>query len=258
MTDIETLRETETRLRATDNGAYASLRTKRQELETAAADDVKAASDALLVGEGIPKPRAVKLQAEIRDIESRQLLAIDDALWQLTGQAREALRPDADDEYRRQLDRQLKRWQAPDPRNPNVPAQTQHLARRPKDVVAWVEQGISNLDRMLDEQREKDERAERKCDAERRVNEAQSKYHREQSIAYAEKESKMTVTARNSVRIAADKSQQPLWPEFNRLAFLEREGLVEDYGWTQHGINVKNERTREVRDPADSKEATPS
>jgi hypothetical protein len=246
MTDISELRETEARLRAADSNAHASLRTKRTELETAAADDVAAASAALLAGESVPKPKAVKLHAEVRDIESRVLLAVDDALWQLAGQVREALRPDADSEYRRQLDRQLLRWQKPDPKNPNVPAQTQHLRRRPKDVVAWVEQGVSNLDRLLDEQREKDERAERKAEATRRVNRAQSAYHREQAILYDEKEKGMSVTARTAARLQADRSQQPLWPPFDRLAFLEREGLVEDYGWTQRGVTVQNARETKI------------
>ncbi|HEY3959609.1 MAG TPA: hypothetical protein VGL68_03765 [Solirubrobacteraceae bacterium] len=254
--DIETLKETEARLRATDNGAHASLRTKRKELETAAADDVAAASAALLAGEAVPKPKAVKLHAEVRDIESRVLLAVDDALWGLAGQVREVLRPDADDGYRGALDKQLKRWQKPDPKNPNVPAQTQHLKPRPKDIVAWVEQGVSNLDRLLDEQREKDERAERKRAATERVNAAQSEYHREQSIAYDERESRMTVTARNAARIAADKAQTPLWPPFNRLAFLEREGLVEDYGWTQHGVRVQGRETKVEQVPAAEINAT--
>ena len=230
MTAIDDIRKTEARLRAADSSMHAALRTKRAELATAAADDVKAASAALLAGDEVPKPRAVKLNAEARDIESRQLLAVDDALWQLVGQVVDVVKPDVD---RRILAKNLLRWQPVDPKNPNVPAQTQHLKRRPPDVVEWVLSRIAAVERGQAEQREKDERAERKAEAERRVNRAQSEYHREQAILYDEKEKGMTVTARTAARLQADKSQQPLWPPFDRLAFLEREGLVEDYGWTQ-------------------------
>ncbi|MHB8240681.1 MAG: hypothetical protein ACYDHN_01700 [Solirubrobacteraceae bacterium] len=245
MTTIDDLREVEARLRAADSSMHASLRTKRAELETAAADDVAAASAALLAGDEVPKPRAVKLNAEARDIESRQLLAVDDALWQLAGQVREVLRPGADPDYRRRLDRQLLRWQKPDPKNPNVPPQTQHLKRRPKDVVAWVEQGVENIDRGIEEQRVKDEIAERKAEATRRVNEAQADYHRAQAIAYAEEEARMSVTARTAARLRADKNQQPLWPPFDRLAFLRREGLEADYGWVQGGQHIEAKGSRE-------------
>jgi len=242
MTDIDTLKETEARLRAADSSMHASLRTKRAELETAAADDVKAASAALLAGETVPKPRAVKLHADVRDIESRQLLAVDDALWCLVEQVVDTVKPDVD---RRILAKNLLRWQKPDPRNPNVPAQTQHLKVRPKDIVSWVLSRIAAVERSQAERRAEDEIAERKAEATRRVNLAQSEYHRQQAAAYAEEEARMSVTARTAARLQADKNQQPLWPPFDRLAFLRREGLEADYGWMQCGQHIEAKGSRE-------------
>lgn len=239
MTDIDTLKETEKRLRAADNSMHAALRTKRTELATAAADDVKAASAALLAGDDVPKPRAVELNAEARDIESRQLLAVDDALWCLVEQVVDAVKPDVNPKI---LAKNLLRWQKPDPKNPNVPAQTQHLKRRPPDVVEWVLSRIAAVERSQAERRAEDERAERKAEATRRVNLAQSEYHRQAAIAYAAEEATMSVTARTAARLQADRSQQPLWPPFDRLAFLHREGLEADYGWTQHGVTVQGAR----------------
>lgn len=249
MTTIDDLRETEKRLRAADSSMYASLRTKRAELDTAAADDVAAASAALLAGETVPKPKAVKLHAEVRDIESRQLLAVDDALWRLVEQVVDVVEPNVD---RRILTKNLLRWQPPDPKNPNVPAQTQHLKRRPADVVGWVLSRIAVVERSQAEQRAKDKRAELKRIATEKVNAAQAEYHRQASIAYAEEEAAMSVTARAARRVEADRSQQPLWPPFDRLAFLQREGLEADYGWTQRGVIVQGGREIPVEQVADT------
>jgi hypothetical protein len=233
---MQDLRETETRLRAVDSGLHASLRTKRTELATAAQDDVAAASAALLAGADVPKPRAAKLHDEIRDIEKRQLLAVDDAMWQLAGQVRDALRPDADAAYRSMVDRQLRRWQRPDPKNVGEPSPTRHLARRPRDIVAWVEQGIANVDRLIAEQKEKDERDRRKRDATNAVNSAQAAYEREQSIAFEERLARMSVTARTAAELEAKKSTP--WAPFDRRAWLEREGLTADYGWRAPGQSI--------------------
>ncbi len=223
MTDIDTLRETEKRLRATDSNAHASLRTKRREAETAASDDVAAASAALLAGDTVPKPRSVKLHAEIRDIESRVLLAVDAALWGLAAEAREVLRREADRDFRRRLDVALPRWQPPDPRNPNVPAQTQHLARRPQDVVSWVEHGIAKLDAQDADQAERERVRERYEYAKRMVDAAQVEHN-----------------AREKARMDQFSEEHPYANQppptlFNRAAFLEREGLAEDYGLITKG-----------------------
>jgi hypothetical protein len=251
------LRDTEARLRAEDADAYRALADAKRELETLAVDEREAYAEAALEGVKPTPSRSTKLRDQIRDIEKRVIPGIDAALWLLVPKVVEVVKPDADDTYRRQLDSQLKRWQPPDPKNPNVPAPTQHLKPRPKSVVDWVEHGVSNMDRWLAEKAAEDDREERKQAATRRVNLAQEEYNIEQRAKLDAEEEGMAPAAVMNRRIAESQSQP--WPAFNRLAFLEREGLVEDYGWAPSGgVILANPRNREFPNPADSKEATPA
>ena len=233
MTDIDTLKETEARLRAADSNAHASLRTKRTELETAAADDVAAASAALLAGESIPKPRAVKLHAEIRDIESRVILAVDEALWGIVAEVREAVKPDVDEQI---LTKNLRRWQPPDPGRKDRPAPTHNLAHRPADVVDWVLGKIAAVERSQAKRHDEAERAERKRAAEVAVNRAQTLYNAGQQRLLEEADARKTPTARMHAQVS--RQAQP-WAPFDRRAFLEREGLLEAYGYVQPGQSIQ-------------------
>jgi hypothetical protein len=240
-----TLQETEKRLRAADAKAYAELRTAREALETAGRDDVDAAASALLAGAAAPKARAGKLSERIRDLEVRVIPGIDEALWRFVGQVRDELRPDADDNYKRLLSAELKRWQPPDPGRRDRPAPTQHLQPRPKDVVSWVEAGIDRIDRMLSKKRDEAERAERKRAAQRKVDRAQSVYDQEQRIKLDEEEARMSPETVNSRRLNRQRNGAPPWRPFDRFAFLQREGLLEDYGYVQPGavVQVKGGRS---------------
>src|SRR5580704_13692140 len=107
---MEDLTSTEKRLRAADAKAHAELRTAREALETAGRDDVDAAASALLAGDDVPKAHAQHLRERIRDLEVRVIPGIDEALWRFAAEVSERLRPDADDNYKRLLKADLKRW----------------------------------------------------------------------------------------------------------------------------------------------------
>lgn len=256
MTDdaLTDIRSTEVTTRQTDAEVHAELADLRRKADKAQADDVAAYADAMAAGAAAPKATASKIKERMRDIEQRVIPGLDESLWLLVAKVLEALQPDVDEQI---LGKNLRRWQPPDPGRKDRPAPTRYLAHRPASIVDWVLGRIAAVERSEAEQREKDDRERRKREATRKVDAAQATYDREQSLLLAEKEARMSVTAVNAARIAANKSQTPLWPKFNRLAFLEREGLAEDYGWTQHGISVKGGREQRVEQvPASEINAT--
>ncbi len=223
MTDIDTLRETEVRLRATDNSTHASLRKARHDLDNVRGDDREAYATALLAGGTLPKARAVKLRDQIRDYEVRVIPGIDEALWMLARQVRETIRPDLDPSTHRTLDTELRRWQPPDTYDPSAPAPERHLAPRPDDIVQWVVDGIARLERFIAEQEAKAEVDRRKKEAYRRVQVAQGIHDRAE---------------RQRIGEWADAHQfanmPPGWPiQFDRKKFLEDEGLLEDYDYVE-------------------------
>jgi hypothetical protein len=223
MTDIDTLRETEARLRAAENGSYASLRAKKRDLESVRGDDRDAYAAATLAGDTLPKPRAVKLREQIRDYEVRVIPAIDEALWMLARQVRETIRPDLDPATHEKLDTELRRWQPPDPRDLSAPAPTQHLAPRPDDIVQWVVDGIAKLERFIAEQEAKAEKDRRKKAAYDRVQVAQGVHDRAERARVGE-----WVEEHPFSNLPAG------WPiPFDRKKFLEEEGLLEDYGYVE-------------------------
>lgn len=223
MTDIDTLRETEVRLRATDNSSYASLRKARHDLENVRGDDREAYARALLAGGALPKARAVKLREQIRDYEVRVIPGIDEALWMLARQVRETIRPDLDPSTHRTLDAELRRWQPPDTHDPSAPAPERHLAPRPDDIVQWVVDGIARLERFITEQEVKAEVDRRKKEAYRRVQVAQGIHDRAERQRVGE-----WVEAHQFANLP------PGWPiPFDRKKFLEAEGLLEDYGYVE-------------------------
>lgn len=223
MTDIDTLRETEARLRAADNSTHAALRKARHDLENVRGDDRQAYAVALLAGDSLPKARAVKLREQIRDYEVRVIPGIDEALWMLARQVRETIRPDLDPSTHRTLDKELRRWQPPDPHDLSAPAPERHLAPRPDDIVQWVVDGIARLERFIAELEAKAETDRRKKAAYGRVQKAQSEYDRQERQRVGEWV--------ESHRFA---NLPPGWPiPFDRKKFLEDEGLLEDYGYVE-------------------------
>ena len=93
--NLAELRATEARIREAEADALAELAETKVALETAGRDDREAYAAALTAGESPPdEARTPGLIATIRDIEKRVLLAVDDALWQLAQDAREAIRED--------------------------------------------------------------------------------------------------------------------------------------------------------------------
>jgi hypothetical protein len=237
------IRKTEANIRQAEVEVRQELADLEQKEDTSAADDRAAYAEALAAGAAVPKPTSARIKDRIRDIKMRVLPGTDEALWTLVPKVVEAVGPNVNDQI---LTKNLRRWQRPDPGRRDQPSPTQHLAHRPTSVVDWVLGRIAAVEASEAKQREEDEREERKRVATERVNRAQADYDREQSILLNEREAKMSVTARNAAVIARNKSQTPSWPKFNRLEFLEREGLVEDYGWTQHGVSVKGGRERVV------------
>jgi hypothetical protein len=223
MTDIDTLRETEKRLRAVDSSSHGALRKAKRELENVRGDDRDAYAVALLAGDTLPKPRAVKLHEQIRDYEVRVIPGIDQALWLFARQVREAIRPNLDPATHRQLDTQLKRWQPPDAHDLSTPAPTQHLDRRPDDIVQWVADGIRNLEQFISEHEAKAEKDRRQKAAQARVNQAQAEHNRIEGKRVGE-----WVEAHPHSNLPSG------WPvPFNRAKFLEDEDLMDDYGYVK-------------------------
>jgi hypothetical protein len=242
------MQDTHDRLVGADNAARAELRKLRREVETVAADDVAAYAAALAAGETPPKARAAKIKDRIRDLELRVVPGIDEALWHFVTEVREGLRPNADDDYRRLLDKELPRWQPPDTGRRDQPTPPQHLKPRPRDIVQWVEDGIGRVDRFLAEAAEGAGRKERQKKAGAAMYAAEREYDREQRERIEAEEADMTPLQRNNRMIAQQTRGSVPWPPFDRRAWLEANGLLEDYGWTQGGgvIEVKGGRQQKV------------
>ena len=244
MTTIDDLKATEARLREAEADALASLHHARSALETAGRDDREAYAAALAGGEQPPKePRTPKLVATIRDIEKRVLPAVDDALWQVAQDAREAIRGDVEVA----AFRTMKRWAAPHAVNdPSQPAATRHGAYRPADVVAWVERVHELIVRGIakaDAKRGKDERFK---EAKRRVDNAQTEYNETQQRVLNAELDAMPPEARSRRIEKLNAGQSMPWRPFDRHAFLKREGLLADYGYVQPGTVVQVQGGRET------------
>jgi hypothetical protein len=245
-TVTDDLRATEARIREAEADALAELSGARAALETAGRDDRAAYAAALAAGDELPEEgRTPKLIAQIRDIEKRRLPAFDDALWLVAEQTREAVRGAVPvDRFR-----SMKRWNPPHAVNdPSQPAATRHGQHRPLDVVAWV-QGVHDVVvRAEREQMEKHEKDQRFKEAKRRVDAAQREYNGEQDAAFQQRLDAMNPQARTALisRLNSGASSAP-YPQFDRHAFLEREGLLDDYGWTQPGSAIRVQGGRETR-----------
>lgn len=239
------IRKTEANIRQTETEVRQELADLEQKVDTSAADDRAAYAEALAAGAAVPKPTSARIKDRIRDIKMRVLPGTDEALWTLVPKVVEAVGPNVNDQI---LTKNLCRWQRPDPGRCDQPSPTQHLAHRPMSVVDWVLSRIAAVKVSEAKQQEKDDREARKRAATERVNQAQSAYNAEQSILLHEKQERMSPTARNAAIIAQNKSQSPPWPDFDRRAFLEREGLLEAYGWVMGGgsIEVKGGNRQEV------------
>ncbi len=234
---IDELKATEARIREAEANALASLHDARSALETAGRDDREAYAASLAAGEQPPKePRTPKLVATVRDIEKRVLPAVDDALWQLAQDAREAIRGDVEVA----AFRTMKRWDPPHTvNNPSQPAATRHGAHRPRDVVAWVEhlhglivQGIARADAERD-------REDRRRAAVRAVSRAQTEYNEAQQNLLNDELDGMSPGARMQRIQKLNAGESAPWRPFDRHAFLKREGLLEDYGYVQPGTVVQ-------------------
>lgn len=245
METVTDLRAAEARIREDEADALAELAESRRGLETAGRDDREAYAASLIAGETPPKePRTPKLVATIRDIEKRVLPGVDDALWKLAQDARETIRGDVEVV----AFRTMRRWDPPHTVNdPSQPAATWHGQPRPADVVAWVEHlhGLIVQDVARAEvERDKDERFKA---AKSRVDRAQAEYIAEQDRLLDERLNEMQPGPRQH-RIASLNAGALPYPPFDRRAFLEREGLLEDYGYVQPGaaVQVKGGNRQEV------------
>jgi hypothetical protein len=230
---VDDIRKTEATIRQTE----AEVRQERAELlrkvDTAAADDRRAYAEALAAGAAVPKPTSAKIKERIRDIEQRVLPGCDESLWLLVDRVIEAVQPDVDLGI---LRKNLRRWQPPDPGRKDRPAPTHNLAHRPACVVDWVLGRIATVEASQAKRHDEAERAERNREAERRVNRAQTLYNAEQQRLLEEADAKKSPAARMHAQVA--RQAQP-WAPFDRRAFLEREGLLEDYGYVQPGQSIQ-------------------
>lgn len=238
MTTIDDLKATEARIREAEADALVELAGAKAALETAGRDDREAYAAALTAGESPPdEARTPGLIATIRDVEKRVLPAVDDALWQLAQDAREAIREGGIIEVA--AFKQMRRWALPHAVNdPSQPAAMRHGATRPPDVVAWVAHMHGLIVQAIakaDAERKKDERFK---EAKRRVDRAQSEYEAEQDQLLNESLDGLPPGARLQ-RIASFNAGARPYPEFNRYAFLKAEGLLEDYRWVQPGSTIR-------------------
>jgi hypothetical protein len=151
---------------------------------------------------------------------------------------------DADRTLRGRYEQQLKRWQPPDTNRRDQPAIPQHMQKRPKSILAWVESGVALMDRELDaEGRRQDKKARQRAAADA-VDKAQAEYNKEQQRLLSERQALMTPEARNAQIAQQERMQSPPWPEFNRFQWLSKHGLLDDYGYVGQGQAARIPATR--------------
>lgn len=230
---VDDFRKTEATIRTTETEVRQERAGLLLKVDTAAADDRRAYAEALAAGAAVPKPTSAKIKERIADIDMRVLPGCDESLWLLVDRVIEEAEPDVD---LRILRKNLRRWQPPDPGRKDQPAPTHNLAHRPADVVDWVLDKIAAVERSQAKRAEDAERAERKREAERRVNRAQTLYNAEQQRLLEEADARKSSAARMHAQVA--RQAQP-WAPFDRRAFLEREGLLEAYGYVQPGQSIQ-------------------
>jgi hypothetical protein len=246
MTTIDDLKATEARVREAEANALASLHDARTALETAGRDDREAYAAALAAGESPPKEASTpKLVAKIRDIEKRVLPAVDDALWRLAQDAREAIRGDIEVV----AFRTMKRWASPHAVNdPSQPAATRHGEPRPADVVAWVAHMHELIVQAIAKADAERDREDRRKAATRAVARAQTEYDAAQQGLLNDELDSMSPGARLQRIQKLNAGESAPWRPFDRYAFLKREGLLEDYGYVQPGtvLQVQGGNRQEV------------
>jgi hypothetical protein len=250
---ITDLRHTEETIRSTEAAAWQELRSLREEVETADERDVGAYAQALADRQGPPKARASKVRDSIRRIETLVLPGCDEALWLLRGRVITTLRPEADDDLLRRLGAECRRWarpqRAPDPSRVLVSQRARDPKDevRPPDIVDWVTAGIERIDALDTRLAEEEVKQERYIRARDAVNKAQAEYNRgQQELVARQEEGNPGLAARNQRRLS---SGIPLWDDFNREAFLKREGLLSDYGFVDNAggaLIIKGGREPEV------------
>jgi len=254
MTDALTdIRRTEATIRQTEAEVKAELADLRMNVDSAQKADVDAYAEALAAGAAAPKATASKIKERMRDIEQRVIPGLDESLWLLVPKVREAVKPDVGELY---LTKNLMRWDKPDPQRRDQPSPTRHLAHRPRDIVDWVLGRIAAVEATEAKQREKDDIERRKYEATKAVNLAQSEFNIERDREEYES-TKDNPTAANARNLALSRGAPRR--EFDRHAFLEREGLLDDYGYVQPGMSIqtKGGREREVEQvPASEINAT--
>ncbi len=185
-----------------------------------------------------------------------QLAELETELAGLTNHEQDAIlreQLDADRDLGNRYENQLKRWQPPDTNRRDQPTIPQHMQKRPKSILAWVENGVALMERELDAEFVRHKKTERQRAAARAVGLAQTAYNKEQQAKLAEEESHMTQQALNDRSLARARNGNPPWPEFNRYLWLRDHNLLDDYGYVQRGavVQVKggNERRIEQETP---------
>jgi hypothetical protein len=242
MTDaLADIRKTEQTIRQTEAEVQQERAELRRKVDTAAADDRRAYAEALAAGAAVPKPTSATIKDRIRDIEQRILPGCDESLWLLADDVVLEIEPDVDPQV---LRKNMHRWQPPDPGHKDRPSPTHHMEYRPTDIVDWVLGKIAAVERSEAKRADESERAARKREAERRVNAAQAAYNAEQQRLLDEADARKTPAQQMHARVTR---QRAPWRDFDRHAFLEREGLLEDYDYVQPGALIQVQGGNEQR-----------
>jgi hypothetical protein len=179
-----------------------------------------------------------------------QLAQLEAELESLTNHEQDAIlreQLDADRNLGNRYATQLKRWQPPDTNRRDQPAIPQHMEKRPKSILAWVENGVAVMDRELDKNAAQHLKDERQRAAARAVDAAQGEYNREQQRLLSEHQETMSPEARGSQIAQQERMQTPPWPEFNRYRWLREHDLLDDYGYVQRGAVVQVKGGNEQR-----------
>lgn len=244
LTDI---RQTEAAIRDADTAARKQLAELLRTVDTAQQSDIDAYAQALAEGvPSVPAAKARKDKERIKDLELRVIPANDEALWLLVPKVVEAVQPSAD---RRLLDKNLRRWAKPkivmDPFGV-LPATRANDTPRPADVCDWVLSRIAAVERSEARKRAEDDAEESKREATRLVNKAQAEYERGCEAALAAEEELMAPAAVVARRLRFDNGSSLPWPPFDRYAWLNREGLLDAYGYVQPGQLIQVQGKREA------------
>jgi hypothetical protein len=225
--NLQEYREREADLRAQEFVARTELRDIRERIDHAHNVDVDNLAKALAAGEAQPRATAQKLQARMIDLERRVLPGFDEALVLFAEEVRCAL---ADGDELLILRQQTPRWKAvPRQRDPGRVLAEPRGDRKPDDIVSWI---VQRLDLIRRDQARRDAEAEakeRKEDAYKRVCAAQDEHNAQERRRVTEEEDRTpSLRQANARKLAAG---QDLWPPFDRLRFLQQEGLEEAYGY---------------------------